>query len=92
MYSREEANPLLVKPAPTDTGADFAGISLNRAANSYGLLDARKPTDRFAVAAWGKNLIDEHYASQALTQAGPAGYPYIAAPPLTFGVSFEFKL
>jgi iron complex outermembrane recepter protein len=62
---------------------------------SYGLLDARVkylPTDRFAVAVWGKNLIDEHYASQALTQAGPAGYPYIAAPPLTFGVSFEFKL
>jgi iron complex outermembrane receptor protein len=63
--------------------------------NSYGLLDARikyKPTDKLAVAVWGKNLIDEHYASQALTQAGPAGYPYIAAPPLTFGVSFEFKL
>jgi iron complex outermembrane recepter protein len=62
---------------------------------SYGLLDARvkyRPTDKFAVAVWGKNLIDEHYASQALTQAGPAGYPYIAAPPLTFGVSFEFKL
>jgi iron complex outermembrane receptor protein len=62
---------------------------------SYGLLDARVkylPTDRFAVAVWGKNLIDEHYASQALTQAGPAGYPYIAAPPLTFGVSLEFKL
>ena len=62
---------------------------------SYGLLDARikyKPTDKLAVAVWGKNLIDEHYASQALTQAGPAGYPYIAAPPLTFGVSFEFKL
>jgi iron complex outermembrane receptor protein len=63
--------------------------------NSYGLLDARikyQPTDKLAVALWGKNLIDEHYASQALTQAGPAGYPYIAAPPLTFGVSFEFKL
>jgi iron complex outermembrane receptor protein len=63
--------------------------------NSYGLLDARikyKPTDRFAVAVWGKNLIDEHCASLALTQAGPAGYPYIAAPPPTFGVSFEFKL
>jgi iron complex outermembrane recepter protein len=63
--------------------------------NSYGLLDARikyKPTDKLAVSVWGKNLIDEHYASQALTQAGPAGYPYIAPPPLTFGVSFEFKL
>ena len=63
--------------------------------NSYGLLDARlkyRPTDNLAVAIWGKNLVDEHYASQALTQAGPAGYPYIAAPPPTFGVSFEFKL
>lgn len=62
---------------------------------SYGLLDARikfEPTEKFAFTVWGKNLIDEHYASQALTQAGPAGYPYIAAPPLTFGVSFEFKL
>jgi iron complex outermembrane receptor protein len=62
--------------------------------NSYGLLDARikyQPTDRLAFAVWGRNLTDERYASQALTQAGPAGYPYIAAPPLTYGVSFEFK-
>jgi len=62
--------------------------------NRYGLLDARikyQPTDRLAFAVWGKNLTDERYASQALTQAGPAGYPYIAAPPLTYGASFEFK-
>lgn len=63
--------------------------------SSYGLLDARikyMPSDRFSVSVWGKNLTDEHYASQALTQAGPAGYPYIAAPPLTFGISAQFKL
>jgi iron complex outermembrane recepter protein len=38
--------------------------------SSYGLIDAGikyKPTDRLAVSVWGKNLIDEHYASQALT-------------------------
>ena len=62
---------------------------------SYGLLNARvrfQPSDRFAVALWGRNLTDVHRASQALTQEGPAGYPFIAAPPLTCGVSLTFQL
>ena len=59
---------------------------------SYGLLSGRvkyQPTERFSISLWGKNLADEHYVSQAVSQEGPAGYPYLAAPPRTYGVTLD---
>jgi iron complex outermembrane receptor protein len=61
---------------------------------SYGLLNGRvklQPTEHLAVSLWGKNLTDEHYVSQAVSQEGPAGYPYLAAPPRTYGVSLDWQ-
>ena len=61
---------------------------------SYGLLSARvklQPTDHLSVSLWGKNLTDEHYVSQAVSQEGPAGYPYLAAPPRTYGVTLDLQ-
>jgi iron complex outermembrane receptor protein len=61
---------------------------------SYGLLSARvkyQPTDHYGITLWGKNLTGEEYATTAVTQAGPAGYPYIPGPARTYGLTFDFK-
>ncbi|MDB5578563.1 MAG: TonB-dependent receptor [Bradyrhizobium sp.] len=60
---------------------------------SFGLLSARirySPSDKVSVSLWGKNLTAAHYATQAVTQEGPAGYPYLAGPPRTYGVALDF--
>lgn len=49
------------------------------------------PNDRISAAVWGKNLANERYATFAGTQAGAAGYPFVAAAPRTYGVAFGFN-
>lgn len=61
---------------------------------SYDLVNAQvtfAPNDNLAFRLWGKNLFDEKYVSLALTQEGGPGYPYLAGPPLTYGVSVDFS-
>lgn len=60
---------------------------------SYSLLNGRiaySPSDNLRLGIWGKNLLNEKYATGANTGAGPAGYPYTAAPPRTYGVTVGF--
>jgi iron complex outermembrane recepter protein len=47
------------------------------------------PTERWSVQAWGKNLASDEYYSFVLTSA--FGFGGSAAPPRTFGVTFDFK-
>jgi iron complex outermembrane receptor protein len=62
---------------------------------SYSLINAQfkySVTKDLAVRLWGKNLASAEYASRAGTQGGTAGYPFLAAPPRTYGIAFDFKL
>lgn len=61
---------------------------------AFDLVDARlsyKPNEVMTFSVWGRNLLDEQYAQFAGTQQGPAGYPFIAAPPRTYGVTAGFS-
>lgn len=61
---------------------------------AYDLVNAQvrlQITERYAVRAFGKNLLDKKYTSNGGSQVGPAGYPWTAAPPLTWGVAVDFK-
>jgi iron complex outermembrane receptor protein len=48
------------------------------------------PSEAFYVTAWVKNLADEKIATFQGSQAGPSGFPYIPAPPRTYGVTLGF--
>ena len=50
------------------------------------------PDDVFAFRLWGKNLTGSRYLLRASTQSGAAGYPYLPAPPLTYGVAVDIRL
>jgi iron complex outermembrane receptor protein len=61
---------------------------------SYNILNAQlayRPNDNLSFSVWGKNLAKEKYIVFASTQQGPAGYPYIAGAPRTYGVTAGFK-
>lgn len=47
-------------------------------------------SDNMAVRLWGKNLLDEKYSISAGTNAGSSGYVWNPAPPITYGVGFDF--
>ena len=49
-------------------------------------------TEKYAVRVFGKNLLDKKYTSNGGSQVGPGGYPWTAAPPLTWGVAVDVKL
>ncbi|MBB4642552.1 TonB-dependent receptor [Rhizorhapis suberifaciens] len=60
----------------------------------YHLVNAQirlRPSDKISTAAWVKNLVDEKIAVFAATQEGPSGYPFVAGPPRTYGVTLGFE-
>lgn len=42
------------------------------------------------VRIWGRNLLNERIVAGAASQYGYAGYPWSPAPPVTYGVAFDF--
>ena len=50
-----------------------------------------RPNDTLSLSVWGKNLADEKIISFAASQAGAAGYPFVAGSPLTWGVTAGFN-
>ncbi|MEJ7933907.1 TonB-dependent receptor [Sphingobium sp. AN558] len=50
-----------------------------------------RPNERFSISIWSKNLTDKINAAVATTRAGPAGYPFIAAPTRTYGLPAGFE-
>jgi iron complex outermembrane receptor protein len=60
----------------------------------FGLIDGKVRlglTENIGLSVWGKNLANKHYYAWAASQSGPPGYPYIGAPPITYGVTADFK-
>jgi iron complex outermembrane receptor protein len=47
------------------------------------------PTENLGFRIWGKNLLDKKYIERMNTNAGPAGYTYMPAAPLTFGAAID---
>ena len=60
---------------------------------SFNLLNGQikfSPTEQLAVRAYARNIAGKKYTTYSGAQAGPAGYPYIAGPPRTYGVAVDF--
>jgi len=60
---------------------------------AYDLVNAQvrlQVSENYAVRVFGKNLLDTKYANNGSSQIGPAGYPWSAAPPLTWGIAADF--
>lgn len=60
----------------------------------YSLLSAQlrySPNKKLDFKVFGKNMTDKKYTTYAGTQSGPAGIPYLAGAPRTYGVSLGFK-
>jgi iron complex outermembrane receptor protein len=62
--------------------------------DAYGLLGARAAlslSNNIDISIWGRNLTDEKYVNFVIEQAGPAGYPYTAGPPRTYGATIGYR-
>ncbi len=75
--------------------AGFAFVPDNRLRQvPYDLINAqvswRSPSDRFGVAIFGRNLLDEEYYANRISGGG--GDTYSAAAPLTAGITLSVKL
>ncbi|UZW57257.1 TonB-dependent receptor [Sphingobium sp. JS3065] len=61
---------------------------------AYDLVNAQiklQASDNLAVRFWGRNLLDKKIVAGAASQYGYAGYPWSPAPPLTYGMAFDFS-